>query len=76
MDDFLKVRFALDNVHPPEVAKAAVQAFDRILGGKAVSDTGSPDWERYAELGPCRCIRAPSWLADERRPRTPSRRDE
>jgi len=48
MDDFLKVRFALDNVHPPEVAKAAVQAFDRILGGKAVSDTGSPDWERYA----------------------------
>ena len=34
MDDFLKIRFALDNVHPPELGKNARKAFDRLLDGK------------------------------------------
>lgn len=49
MDDFMKVRFALDNVHPPDVAEAAAQAFDRILRGEPIADADSADWQRYEE---------------------------
>ena len=48
MDDFMLVRFALDNVHPPEIALKAMEAFDRIVEGKAVGDAGSVDWTSYA----------------------------
>ncbi|HET9309888.1 MAG TPA: hypothetical protein VFP41_01520 [Actinomycetota bacterium] len=49
MDDFMKVRFALDNVRPPEVAEAAAKAFDRILEGEPIADADSPDRKRYEE---------------------------
>lgn len=47
MDDFMIVRFALDNVRPPEIALKAMEAFDRIVDGRAVGDTESVDWARY-----------------------------
>ncbi len=45
MDDFLTVRFALDNVHPRELGERARDAFDRILRGQAAAD---PDVARDA----------------------------
>jgi len=38
VDDFLTVRFALDNVHPRELGETARDAFDRILRGQAAAD--------------------------------------
>ncbi len=50
MDDFLKVRFALDNVHPRELGENAHRAFDRILSGEAVADPDSADASKYRNL--------------------------
>ena len=47
MDDFMIVRFALDNVRPPEIALKAMEAFDCIVNGSGVGDTESVDWARY-----------------------------
>lgn len=41
MDDFMIVRIALDNVHPPQIGLKAMDAFDRIVDGRAVGDTES-----------------------------------
>lgn len=49
MDDFLKIRFALDNVHPPELGENARKAFDRLLDGEAPSGD-SPDGIKYERL--------------------------
>jgi hypothetical protein len=48
VDDFLTVRFALDNVHPPELATRAREALERIIDGRAVAEPGSEDGRRYA----------------------------
>jgi hypothetical protein len=48
VDDFLTVRFALDNVHPPELATRAREALERIIDARAVVDPGSEDGRRYA----------------------------
>lgn len=50
MDDFLTVRFALDNVHPSELGDNARRAFDRILSGGAVVDADSTDGGKYERL--------------------------
>ena len=50
MDDLLMIRFALDNVRPPEIAEGARQALDRLLDGKAVTDLDSRDGRRYERL--------------------------
>jgi hypothetical protein len=50
MDDLLMIRFALDNVRPPEIAEGARQALDRLLDGKAVADLDSRDGRRYERL--------------------------
>jgi hypothetical protein len=50
MDDLLMIRFALDNVRPPEIAEGARQALDRLLDGDAVADLDSPDGRRYVRL--------------------------
>ena len=34
MDDLLMIRFALDNVRPPEIAEGARQALDRLLDAR------------------------------------------
>ena len=52
MDDFLTVRFALVNVHPPELATRARAALDRIIDGRSVGDQGSADGRRYARRSP------------------------
>ena len=48
MDDFLTVRFALDNVHPQELATRAREALERIIDGRAVVDPASEDGRRCA----------------------------
>jgi hypothetical protein len=50
MDDFLLIRFALDNVHPPSLGECARAAFDRMINGEAVADTDSRDGKSYARL--------------------------
>ena len=50
MDDLLMIRFALDNVHPVEIAQGARQALDRLLDGEAVADLDSGDGRRYERL--------------------------
>lgn len=47
MDDLLMIRFALDNVHPPEIAEGARQALDRLIDGDGVGDHETPDGRRY-----------------------------
>lgn len=37
----MSVRFALVNVHPPEIGLKAMDAFDLIVDGRAVGDTES-----------------------------------
>lgn len=46
MDDLLLIRFALDNVHPPEIAEGARKALDRLLDDDALADIDSPDGRR------------------------------
>jgi hypothetical protein len=43
MDDFMLIRFALDNVRVPEIAATAQEALDRIIQGKAIVDRDTPD---------------------------------
>ena len=50
MDDFLMIRFALDNVHPPSLGEGARAAFDRLLNGEAMGDADSRDGKSYARL--------------------------
>ena len=50
MDDLLMIRFALDNVHPEEIAQGARRALDRLLDGEAVADLDSCDGRRYERL--------------------------
>ena len=50
MDDFLTVRFALDNVHPRELGETAREAMNRILSGEAVADPDSADGRKYERL--------------------------
>jgi hypothetical protein len=50
MDDFMKIRFALDNVHPPSLGEGAHAAFDRVLNGVAMGDVESRDARTYARL--------------------------
>ena len=50
MDDIMMVRFALDNVHPSEIAEPARRALNRILDGDAFIDRDSPDRRRYERL--------------------------
>lgn len=50
MDDFMMIRFALDNVHPPSLGEGARAAFDRVLNGVAMGDVDSPDGRAYARL--------------------------
>ena len=50
MDDFLTVRFALDNVHPRELGETAREALNRILSGEAVADPDSADGCKYEGL--------------------------
>lgn len=50
MDDFLMIRFALDNVHPTELGEGARKAFDRVLSGEANADTESRDGRKYERL--------------------------
>jgi hypothetical protein len=40
MDDLMTVRFALDNVHPPELATRAREALDRIIESRPIADRG------------------------------------
>jgi len=47
MDDFMLVRFALDNVRVPEIAEAAEQALERIIRGRPVLDPDSPDAQAH-----------------------------
>ena len=47
MDDFMLVRFALDNVRVPEIAATAEKALDRIIQGRAVVDPDGPDGRAY-----------------------------
>ena len=47
MDDFMLVRFALDNVRVPDIAATAQEALDRIIRGRAVVDRDSPDGRAY-----------------------------
>ena len=50
MDDFLLIRFALDNVHPPSLGEGARAAFDRVLNDEAIGDADSRDGKSYARL--------------------------
>jgi hypothetical protein len=50
MDDFLMIRFALDNVHPSSLGEGARAAFDRVLNGEAIGDADSRDGKSYARL--------------------------
>lgn len=50
MDDFLMIRFALDNVRPRSLAEAARDAFDRVLDGQAIADDDSRDATKYERL--------------------------
>ena len=50
MDDFLMIRFALDNVHPRSLGEGARAAFDRVLNGEAMGDADSRDGMSYARL--------------------------
>ena len=47
MDDFMLVRFALDNVRVPEIAATASEALDRIIQGRAHVDPDTPDGRSY-----------------------------
>lgn len=47
MDDLLMIRFALDNVHPPEIAEGARRALDRLIEGDALEDLDSTDGRRH-----------------------------
>lgn len=47
MDDLLMIRFALDNVHPPEIAEGARRALDRLIDGDALEDLDSTDGRRH-----------------------------
>lgn len=47
MDDLLMIRFALDNVHPPEIAEGAHRALDRLIEGDALEDLNSTDGPRH-----------------------------
>ena len=47
MDDFMIVRFALDNVRVPEIGANAQEAFNRIIRGRARIDPDSPDGRAY-----------------------------
>lgn len=50
MDDFLMIRFALDNVYPRSLGEGARSAFDRVLNGDALADAHSRDGRKYARL--------------------------
>ena len=50
MDDFLMIRFALDNVHPRSLGEGARTAFDRVLNGEAMGDADSRDGKSYGRL--------------------------
>ena len=50
MDDFLMIRFALDNVHPADLGEGARKAFDRVLSGEAIADPDSGDGRQYERL--------------------------
>jgi len=50
MDDFMMIRFALDNVHPPSIGEGARAAFDRVLNGEAMGDRDTRDGRSYARL--------------------------
>lgn len=50
MDDFLMIRFALDNVHPRSLGEGARAAFERVLTGEAVGDADARDGRSYALL--------------------------
>jgi hypothetical protein len=47
MDDFMLLRFALDNVRVPEIAATASEALDRIIQGRAHIDPDTPDGRSY-----------------------------
>ena len=47
MDDFMIVRFALDNVRVPEIAATAQEALDRIIQGRPAFDPDSDDGRVY-----------------------------
>lgn len=47
MDDFMLVRFALDNVRVPEIAATAQEALDRIIQGRPSVDPDSDDGRAY-----------------------------
>ena len=47
MDDFMLIRFALDNVRVPEIAATAQEALDRIIQGKAIVDRDTPDGRAF-----------------------------
>ena len=50
MDDFLMIRFALDNVRPTELGEVARKAFERVLSGEAIADPESRDGRKYERL--------------------------
>ena len=50
MDDFLMIRFALDNVRPRSLGESAHAAFDRVLNGEAMGDGDTRDGRSYARL--------------------------
>lgn len=43
MDDLMLIRFALDNVRVPEIGATAQEALDRLIQGRAIVDSDSPD---------------------------------
>ena len=50
MDDFLIIRFALDNVRPRSLGESAHAVFDRVLNGEAMGDGDTRDGRSYARL--------------------------
>ncbi len=63
MDDFLLIRFALDNVRPLSLGQDAHAAFDRVLRGDAVGDPDGRDGRSYARLRGGRVAGAPRGVA-------------
>ena len=58
MDDFLMIRFALDNVRPRSLGESAHAAFERVLNGEAMGDRDTRDGRSYARLRANRAGRA------------------
>jgi hypothetical protein len=77
MDDFLLIRFALDNVRPLSLGQDAYAAFDRVLRGDAVGDPDGRDGRSYARLRGGRVAGAPRGVATGARvtSRRPARLD-